>query len=86
MLASGSFLTEAEQAWAMPRWLTAILAGLTLLGLIGVGDGLIDVSAHISGFISGSVLGVMGAIFQPFFARLDKQRFWVSWITSLFYC
>lgn len=76
-------LSEGEQAWAMPRWLMPIFGGLTLLGLIGVGDGLVDVAAHISGFICGTVLGVIGAIFQPFFARLDKHRFWVGWISPL---
>lgn len=76
-------LTEGEQAWAMPRWLMPIFGGLTLLGLIGVGDGLVDVAAHISGFICGGLLGLLGAIFQAVFARLEKWRYWVGCLPLL---
>lgn len=74
-------LTEGEHAWAMPRWLMPIFGGLTLLGLIGVGDGLVDVAAHISGFLCGIVLGLFGAIFQRVFVAWQAQRFWIGLVS-----
>lgn len=74
-------LTEGEHVWAMPRWLMPIFGGLTLLGLIGVGDGLVDVAAHISGFLCGIVLGVLGAIFHRVFVAWQKQRLWIGLVT-----
>ena len=49
-----------KQRWSLPRWLAPVLGGVTLLGLLGVGEsgGRVDVPAHISGFLCGTVLGV----------------------------
>lgn len=69
-------LIEPQQRWTLPRWLVPIFGGLTLLGLIGVGDGLVDVAAHISGFASGFVLGLVGAFYQTVFQRLQR----VHWL------
>lgn len=74
-------LTEGEHVWAMPRWLMPIFGGLTLFGLIGVGDGLVDVAAHISGFLCGIVLGVFGAIFHRVFVAWQIQRLWIGLVT-----
>jgi membrane associated rhomboid family serine protease len=74
-------LTEGEHAWAMPRWLMPIFGGLTLLGLIGVGDGLVDVAAHISGFLCGIALGVFGALFQRVFVSWQIQRLWIGLVS-----
>ncbi|TVP80275.1 MAG: rhomboid family intramembrane serine protease [Puniceicoccaceae bacterium] len=75
-------LTERQQSWSMPRWLIPILAGLTLLGLVGIGDGslhgLVDVAAHISGFFCGLIIGVIGAIFQNTFVSLQAKRQWLG--------
>ncbi|MEN8661995.1 MAG: rhomboid family intramembrane serine protease [Lentimonas sp.] len=71
-------LTEPQQRWTLPRWLVPVFGGLTLLGLIGVGDGLVDVAAHISGFACGFVLGLIGAFFQPVFQRLQRARWWMA--------
>jgi membrane associated rhomboid family serine protease len=63
----------------MPRWLIPAFGGLTLLGLLGVGEGLdgrIDVAAHISGFICGGALGFLGATRQTFFVRVAKYGKW----------
>ncbi|MGJ8640852.1 MAG: rhomboid family intramembrane serine protease [Opitutaceae bacterium] len=65
-------LKEPEQRWSLPRWLVPIFGGLTLLGLIGVGDGLVDVAAHISGFLCGLVFGAVGTLWQP---RLNQAKF-----------
>jgi membrane associated rhomboid family serine protease len=79
-------LAEPLQRRAMPRWMVPIFGGLTLLGLIGVGDGLVDglvdVAAHISGFICGVVLGIIGALFQPLFVRIQSVRSGVAVLTG----
>ena len=74
-------LAEPLQRRAMPRWLIPIFGGLTLLGLIGVGDGLVDVAAHISGFICGAIIGIIGAVFQPIFIEIQKNGRWVALLT-----
>jgi rhomboid protease GluP len=62
-----------------PRWLIPLFAGLTLLGLLGVGDGVrIDVAAHISGFACGVGLGLLAAVYQRFFVRLEPYAFWLG--------
>ncbi len=75
-------VTEAKQAWSVPRWFLPTFGGVTLLGLIGVGDGaldgLVDVAAHISGFLCGMLLGLFGAIFQRAFVYLEARRFWMG--------
>ena len=77
-------IVEPLQRRAMPRWLIPIFGGLTLLGLIGVGDGLVDVAAHISGFIAGVAFGVVGAVFQPVFVKFQQFRIWVAAFTVTF--
>ncbi len=78
-------LSEAKQAWSVPRWFMPVFGGVTLLGLIGIGDGaldgIVDVAAHISGFFCGTVLGMVGAIFQRVFVAWDRHRFWIGWIS-----
>lgn len=78
-------LTEGKQTWAVPRWFMPVFGGVTLLGLIGIGDGaldgLVDVAAHISGFLCGGLLGFVGAIFQRVFVAWDKHHFWIGSIS-----
>lgn len=78
-------LTEVKQAWSVPRWFMPVFGGITLLGLIGVGDGaldgMVDVAAHISGFLCGGLFGFAGAIFQPVFVAWDKHRLWIGALT-----
>ncbi len=79
-------LSEPEQRWTLPRWLVPVFGGFTLLGLIGVGDGmagLVDVAAHISGFLCGLVLGFVGAVFQRGFIRLQRYRLGVGVLSLL---
>ena len=73
-------LSEAKQAWSVPRWFMPVFGGFTLLGLIGVGDGvgLVDVAAHISGFLCGMLLGMVGAVFQHVFVHWEKHRLWIG--------
>lgn len=79
-------LAEPLQRRALPRWMVPIFGGLTLLGLIGVGDGLVDglvdVAAHISGFMCGVVLGMIGALFQPLFVKIQRLCIWVALLTG----
>jgi membrane associated rhomboid family serine protease len=51
-------ISSPDRRLSMPRWLIPFFGGLTLLGLFGVGDGNVDVAAHISGFLCGLLLGV----------------------------
>ncbi|MDQ8193110.1 rhomboid family intramembrane serine protease [Coraliomargarita sp. SDUM461004] len=78
-------LSEAQESWLMPRWFMPVFGGITLLGLTGIGDGalhgIVDVAAHISGFLCGLVLGFVGAIFQRAFVYLEQQRYWVGLLT-----
>lgn len=67
-------LAEPKGEWTLPRWLLPVFGGFTLLGLIGVGDGLVDVAAHISGFICGIVLGILGAVGQRAFVVLERYK------------
>ncbi len=76
-------LSEPEQRWTLPRWLVPVFGGLTLLGLIGVGDGLVDVAAHISGFFCGLLMGGVGANFQQVFVRLERAGYWLGGGTLL---
>lgn len=75
-------LTEAKKTWSMPRWFMPVFGGITLLGLVGIGDGslngIVDVAAHISGFLCGLMIGFGGAIFQRVFVYLETKRFWVG--------
>ena len=48
----------------VPAWSVPLIAGATLLGLLGIGDGLtrsVDIFAHFSGFLVGLVLGMIFA-------------------------
>lgn len=72
---------QSAERWTMPRWLVPAFGGLTLLGLLGIGDGLdarIDVAAHISGFICGVVAGFVCATRQAAFVRLDRYGRWIG--------
>lgn len=75
-------LSEAKETWLMPRWFVPVFGGITLLGLTGIGDGslrgTVDVAAHISGFLCGLFLGLLGAVFQRVFVYFDRKRFWLG--------
>jgi rhomboid protease GluP len=72
---------QPAERWTMPRWLIPAFGGLTLLGLLGVGEGLdgrIDVAAHISGFICGGVVGFLCATRQRFFVQAAAYGRWIG--------
>lgn len=74
-------LLQPVERWTMPRWLLPAFGGLTLLGLLGVGDGVdgrIDVAAHISGFIVGGLVGFLCATRQAAFVRAAKYGKWFA--------
>lgn len=75
-------LKEARQTWSMPPWFIPVFGGVTLLGLVGIGDGslngIVDVAAHISGFFCGFLLGLMGALFQAVFVAWERHRIWIG--------
>ncbi|MFO8026530.1 MAG: rhomboid family intramembrane serine protease [Opitutales bacterium] len=79
-------LMQPGERWTMPRWLLPAFGGLTLLGLLGIGDGLdarIDVAAHISGFFCGGVGGFLCATRQAAFVRLDRYGRWIGLVTLM---
>jgi rhomboid protease GluP len=63
---------DPDHRLSLPRWLVPLFGGLTLLGLFGVGDGNVDVAAHISGFVCGVVFGALGACVQGCFSVLQR--------------
>jgi membrane associated rhomboid family serine protease len=67
-------LVGPGEGWTLPRWLLPVFGGLTLLGMLGVGEGPVDVAAHISGFLCGGALGLLAALRQGFFRRLERLR------------
>jgi membrane associated rhomboid family serine protease len=67
-------VSAPDRRLLLPRWLLPLFGGLTLLGLFGVGEGNVDVAAHISGFLCGVVLGGLGACYRRVFARLQRGR------------
>jgi len=88
-------LKKPQERWSMPHWLMPAFGGLTLLGLLGVGDGLngrIDVAAHICGFACGSALGFLCGMRHRFLAS-RKLDWWarvatvgiliVAWLLAL---
>lgn len=79
-------LMQPAERWTMPRWLLPAFGGLTLLGLLGVGEGLdgrIDVAAHISGFICGGLLGLVCTARQAVFVRLDRYGRWLGLLAPM---
>ena len=65
-------VADPDHRLSLPRWLIPVFGGLTLLGMFGVGDGNVDVAAHISGFLCGAVLGGLGACVQTWFAVFQR--------------
>lgn len=65
-------LVGPSEGWTLPRWLLPAFGGLTLLGLLGVGEGPVDVAAHISGFLCGGLLGFLAALRQGFFQGIER--------------
>ena len=68
-------VSAPERMMILPRWLIPSFGGLTLLGLFGLGEGNVDVAAHISGFLCGVVFGFFGAVGQRLFIGLQRWRF-----------
>ncbi len=74
-------LRQPSERWTMPRWLIPAFGGFTLLGLLGVGEGLearIDVAAHISGFLCGTIAGFLCATRQEIFVRVAGYGRWIG--------
>lgn len=74
-------MMQPAERWTLPRWLLPAFGGLTLLGLLGIGDGLdvrVDVAAHFSGFLCGAALGFFCATRQAAFVRMDRWGRWIG--------
>lgn len=73
-----------DRGMALPRWLVPLLGGLTLLGLFGVGEGNVDVAAHISGFVCGVSMGTLGASVQPWLVAVQRWALLIGGLSLLF--
>lgn len=64
---------DSKSGLTLPNWLLPVFGGLTLLGLLGLGDGdiMVDVAAHIAGFVCGTAVGLIAAMGQRIFVRLE---------------
>ncbi len=71
-----------------------LLSGLALLGILGIGQGRVDISAHFYGFFGGLVLGGLVVLFRRmvpwnlsqkdiFFAALTIFMVSVSWVLAI---
>jgi rhomboid protease GluP len=59
---------DKRRAWI------SIAAALALLGMLGAGDGRVDVAAHLLGFLTGAVIGVlMGLVFPRPLGRIIQS-------------
>lgn len=60
LTASGIWMTVSarEVKLSLPQWMLPLVGGVVLLGLLGVGEGPVDVLAHLNGFLAGAVLGL----------------------------
>ncbi len=75
---------DPRRSLSLPQWLLPMLGGLTLLGLLGMGEGPIDILAHVCGFGFGVVLGLAGAWLKlPELApeRVASSR--IGWLVPL---
>ncbi len=54
-------LFDPRRSLSLPQWLLPMLGGLTLLGLLGMGEGPVDILAHVCGCGFGLSLGLAGA-------------------------
>ena len=77
-------LLDPRRSLSLPQWLLPVLGGLTLLGLFGMGEGPIDVLAHVCGFGVGFAIGLAGAwrgLPETRSALLPSQ--WAGWLVPL---
>jgi rhomboid protease GluP len=86
-------LRAGKRGLGLPGWLIPLLAGLTLLGFLGVGESndllrRIDLVAHVSGFVIGILLGLPMALLRKRLFRRQRLYRWggilfVFWIVFL---
>lgn len=74
-------VSAPDRRLLLPRWLLPLFGGLTLLGLFGLGEGNVDVAAHISGFLCGVVLGGVAACLQRVCIPLQRARFFFGGVS-----
>jgi rhomboid protease GluP len=78
-------LRAGKSGLGLPSWLLPLLAGLTLLGFLGVGDGgdlmrRIDLVAHLSGFVVGFLLGLPLAFARNYFFKNERLFRWLGFL------
>jgi len=85
LTASGIWMTfnQRDVRLSFPNWLLPLVGGFILLGLLGVGEGPVDVLAHFNGFLFGGLLGLVAAGFRSY---LLKQQAFFCCIILLFLC
>ena len=65
-------LRARDAKLSLPQWILPLAGGCALLGLLGVGEGSVDVMAHFNGFLSGLVLGLAASAFRG--SLIHSQR------------
>ncbi|MGE9291889.1 MAG: rhomboid family intramembrane serine protease [Puniceicoccales bacterium] len=68
---------ESRRSFLVPEWILPLLAGLTLLGMLGSGGERTDVMAHLSGFGLGLVMAVLFSL-VPQALVMGKVRCWIG--------
>ncbi|MGB0412821.1 MAG: rhomboid family intramembrane serine protease [Coraliomargarita sp.] len=77
-------LFDPRRSLSLPQWLLPMLGGLTLLGLLGMGEGPIDILAHVCGFGFGLFFGLAGACLK--WPEEDGKSLllqWSGWLVPL---
>lgn len=71
LTASGIWMSvrQREVQLSLPQWMLPLVGGFVLLGLLGVGDGPIDVLGHLNGFLCGAVLGLLASAGKALLGR-----------------
>ena len=69
----------SRKGHSIPEWILPILAGLTLLGMLGAGGPRTDLIAHLCGFGSGLVVSVLVS-YLPWSLPTSRSRRWIGWL------
>lgn len=78
-----SYIWWRRDSWlytGMRRWLP-LLVGVTLLAFLGGPHERTDWMAHITGFVSGAVLGLLIALMDRRVRLGERSQWWLGWLT-----
>jgi membrane associated rhomboid family serine protease len=70
---------ESRRGHSIPEWILPLLAGVTLLGMLGTGGERTDIVAHLCGFGSGILVSIAFS-FAPIPSLKRYCRYWIGWV------